>query len=170
MSVRSRTLTSNNHPVTCAIQKGFTLIELVIGIVVILIVVSGLFAALTSMGGSSGDPLPRSQAIALAESYLEEIRLQQYAPLSSCPAVPPPGGRARFTHICHYQGVVDNGARDQFDNAIGGLEDYQVSVAISQTGQLGSIASVDTQLISVTVTSPANETLTLSTYRARELP
>ncbi len=153
-----------------SVQCGFTLIELVIGIVVILIVVSGLFAALSSMATSSGDPLPRTQAIAIAKAYLEEIRLQQYAAVSSCPPVPPPGGRARYTHSCHYQGLVDNGARDQFDHIITGLEGYQVSVGIFQSAQLGGISSADVQRTTVTVTSPANEPVTLSTYRTRELP
>ncbi len=168
MSVNYNQRNINGFPL--AKDQGFTLIELVIGIVVIVIVVSGLFVALTSMSGSSGDPLPRSQAVAIAESYLEEIRLQKYANITSCPVVPAPGGRSRFTYTCHYQGLTDNGARDQFGNAILGLEAYQISVTIAQSSQLGGIVPTDAQSISVRVISPANETLTLSTYRTRELP
>jgi len=151
-------------------QAAFTLVELVIGIVILLIIISGLFAALTTIGASSGDPVPRTQAIAIAETYLEEIRLQQYANLSSCPPVPAPGSRAQYIYTCHYQGLTDNGARDQFGNLITGLEDYQISVTLSQSNQLGGVSSADAQLISVSVSSPANETLTLSSYRTREFP
>lgn len=150
--------------------RGFTLIELVMGIVIVLIIISGLFAALTTIGASSGDPLPRTQAISIAESYLEEIRLQGYASLGSCPAVPAPGTRAQFIKTCHYQGLVDNGARDQFGNLITGLENYQITVTINQSAQLGGIPAADAQLIKVSVISPANETLSISSYRTREFP
>ncbi len=151
-------------------QKGLTLVELVISMVVIGIVVTGIFGALSGMAGSSGDPVPRTQAIAIAEAYLEEVRLQQYETVGSCPAVPPPGGRSRFTHSCHYQGLTDNGARDQFGNAIVGLEDYQISISINQSSALTGIAATDAQLIGIAVTSPANESFTLSTYKTREWP
>jgi len=151
-------------------QKGVTLIELVISMIVIALIVTGIFGALGSMAGSSGDPVPRTQAIAIAEAYLEEVRLQQYATVGSCPAVSPPGGRAQFIYSCQYQGLTDAGARDQFGNAIVGLEDYQISIAISQTTALGGIIAADAQRVEVTVTSPAAETLTLSTYKTRAWP
>ncbi len=151
-------------------QKGVTLIELVISMIVIAVVVTGIFGALGSMAGSSGDPVPRTQAIAIAESYLEEVRLQQYATVGSCPGVSAPGGRAQFIYSCQYHGLTDAGAKDQFGNAIVGLEDYQISIAISQTTALGGIIAADAQRVEVSVTSPAAETFTLSTYKTREWP
>ena len=147
-----------------------TLIELVISLVVFAIIIAGIFGAWAFMEGHSADPVPRAQAIAIAESYLEEIRLKRYAELSACPAVPAPGGRARFTHTCHYNGLVDNGAHDQFGNAIAGLANYQVQVSVVQSADLPGIASADAQRITVQVAAPSGETLSLSTYRTRDWP
>ncbi len=151
-------------------QQGVTLVELVITIIVISLVVLGIFGALGSMAGSSGDPVVRTQAVSIAEAYLEEVRLQQYATVGSCPAVAPPGGRAQFSYTCQYQGLSNSGARDQFDNAITGLENYQISISINQSAALGGIAAADAQRIEISVTSPAAETFTLSTYKTRAWP
>jgi MSHA pilin protein MshD len=147
-----------------------TLVELVISLVVFGIIIAGIFGAWAFMEGHSADPVPRAQAIAIAESYLEEIRLKRYEDLGSCPPVPPPGGRARYTHTCHYQGLVDAGARDQFGNPITGLGAYTVQVAIAQSGDLPGIAAADAQRILVTVDGPNGETISLSTYRTRDWP
>jgi len=150
------------------LQRGVTLVELVISITILLIIVTTVFGALAVMGGHSGDPVPREQAISIAQSYLAEIRLKRYAAIGACPAVPPPGGRARFSFTCHYNGLVDNGARDQFGTAITALASYQISVSIFQVTDLPGIPAVDAQRIEVQVTTPANETVTLSGYRTRE--
>lgn len=149
---------------------GFSLVELVITIVVLAIVLAGVMGAWSYLSSHSADPLPRAQAINVAEGYLEEIRLKRYGALSACPAVPPPGGRSRFTHTCHYQGLVDNGARDQFGNAIPNLADYVVSVNIVQSPDLPGIPASDAQRITVTVDAPNGETIALSAYRAKEWP
>ena len=159
-----------NQPSLLSYQKGVTLVELVISMIVIALVVTGIFGALGSMAGSSGDPVPRTQAIAIGESYLEEIRLQQYATVASCPVVSAPGGRAQFIYSCQYQGLSETGARDQFGNLIVGLESYQISISINQTSALGGIIAADAQRVEVTVTSPAAETFTLSTYKTRAWP
>jgi len=151
-------------------QQGVTLVELVISMVIISIVVVGIFGALGSMAGSSGDPVPRTQAVAIAEAYLEEVRLQQYATVGSCPAVAAPGTRAQYSYSCQYQGLTNSGAQDQFGNVIVGLENYQISINIFQTTALGTITAADAQRIEVRVTSPAAETFTLSTYKTRAWP
>ncbi len=169
MSATIKKLTCSG-PTQANFQIGVTLVELVISMVIIGVVVIGIFGALSGMAGSSGDPVPRTQAIAIAEAYLEEVRLQQYESVASCPVVPVPGGRAQYIYSCHYQGLSDSGARDQFGNVIVGLEDYQVVISVSQTSALGGIIAADAQRLEIRVTSPAAESFTLSTYKTRAWP
>ena len=146
-------------------QEGVTLIELVVSIVVLSIAVVGVLSALGTIGGRSADPMIREQSIAIAQAYLEEISLTQFAPTSACPAVPGLGGRANFSHICHYHGLADTGAVDQNGTAIASLNNYDVSVAVNNSGNLGGLASAVVLRIDVQVTGPTNESFSLSGYR-----
>ena len=147
-------------------SRGLSLIELVVSIVVLAVAAVGIFSALGSLVGRSADPLIREQSIAIAEAYLEEITLAEFSTLAACPAVPGAGGRANFSHICHYQGLTNTGAVDQNGNAIPGLENYTVNVAIAASSALGGLASSEVLRIDVGVTGPTGETLVLNSYRS----
>ena len=59
-------------------QRGFTLIELIIFIVVVAAGLAGILSVMNSVVKSSADPMVRKQAMALADSILEEILLKNY--------------------------------------------------------------------------------------------
>ena len=142
-------------------QAGTTLIELVISIVIVSIAVSAVLMVMSMNVGYSADPMIRYQAVAIAEAYLEEISLKAFAD---------PGGgdgeasRDLYDDVDDYHGLVNVGARNQFDAALPGLGDYTVSVTVTQSA-LPLIAASDNYLINVTVTHAANINFTLSAYR-----
>jgi MSHA pilin protein MshD len=144
-------------------QTGTTLIELVIAIVIISIAASAILMVFTTTVGSSADPMIRHQAVAIAEAYLEEIALRSFADPDG---VDGEASRDLYDDVDDYNGLVDAGARDQFGNAIAGLGDYTVTVAVAASSALPSIASTDLFLISVTITHTANIDFTVSAYRA----
>ena len=59
-------------------QRGVTLIELILFIVIISVAVVGLLQALSLNTGSSADPLRRKQALMIAEGLLEEVQLAKF--------------------------------------------------------------------------------------------
>jgi MSHA pilin protein MshD len=144
-------------------QSGTTLIELVIAIVIISIAASTILMVFTTTVGSSADPMIRHQAVAIAEAYLEEIALRSFADPDG---VDGEASRDLYDDVDDYNGLVDAGARDQFNAALTGLEDYTVTVAVTASSALPSIASTDLFLISVTITHAANIDFTISAYRA----
>ncbi len=144
-------------------QAGTTLIELVISIVIVSIAVSAVLMAITMTVGSSADPMVRHQAIAIAEAYLEEIALKAF---DDPDGVDGEANRTLYDDVNDYNGLVDVGARDQFNAALAGLDDYTVTVAVTASSALPSIASTDLFLISVTITHAANIDFTVSAYRA----
>ena len=144
-------------------QSGSTLIELVIAIVIISIAASAILMALSTSVTYSADPMIRHQAVAIAEAYLEEIALKSFADPDG---VDGEATRDLYDDVDDYNGLVDNGARNQFDAAIADLADYTVSVAVTASAGLPPIASTDVYLISVTITHAANINFTASTYRA----
>ena len=152
--------------VVSANSRGVTLIELVISIVVLSVVAVGVFSAIGVLVGRSADPMIRHQSIAIAEAYIEEIQSMEFALPGACPAVPGGGGRADFNAICHYDGLVDNGAVDLNGNPIGNLSDYTVVVTITGSSGLGGLAAANAARIDVAVTGPTNEPVLMTAYRS----
>ena len=95
-------------------ESGATLIELVISIVVISIAVSAVLGLLSSSAAHSADSMVLSQAVSIAEAYLEEVSLKPFADPDS---VDGEANRVDFDDVDDYDGLVDVGARDQFGNA-----------------------------------------------------
>lgn len=147
-------------------QRGMTLIELVIAIVIIGIASAALYTAMASITGRSADPMLRQQSLTIAESYLEEIELQAFldpATASQCPAAP--ASRTSFDNVCDYHGLLDNGAVNASGTSIAALAAYRVSVSVTPQAWNG-LASSAVLYIEVTVRDPAGQDMVLGGYRA----
>ena len=59
-------------------QRGVTLIELILFIVIVSVALAGVLQALQLTTGASADPLRRKQALMIAEGLLEEVQLARY--------------------------------------------------------------------------------------------
>ncbi len=150
---------------TALIKKnnGLTLIELIVAMVVISIALSGVLLLINYATRHSADPLLQRQALAIAESYLEEILLKDVAD----PDGVIEGSRAQFDNIGDYNNLDDHGAKDPLGNSIAGLEQYRVQVVVSSlpAGLGPADNEVDALQIKVTVTDPAGESFFLTGYR-----
>ena len=144
-------------------QSGTTLIELIIAIVIIAIAASAILMGMSTTITRSADPMIRHQAVAIAEAYLEEIALKSFDDPDGTDGE---ASRDLYDDVDDYDGLVDNGARNQFDAALPNLNEYTVSVDVTSSNALPGIPSTDLFLISVTVTHPVNVDFTISGYRA----
>ena len=140
-------------------QRGATLVELVVSIVVISVGLAGALIVMDHTARASADPMNQYQAIAIAEAYLEEALLQEFVDPDGL------GGetRATFDDINDYN-FTDVGARDQNDQAIAGLEQYTVTIAVTAEAFNG-IAAANSRRVQVTVTPPFGSTVVMSAYR-----
>ena len=152
-------------------QRGVTLIELIMAILIIGIAAGALFAAVGSIIGRSANPMLQAQALEIAESHLEEI-LTRPLPAgfnaTGCPALGAAPDRPNYADVCEYtrlNGTIGN-VLDAFGHAIPGLSEYGVRVAVSAEA-LGGVPSDDCARITVEVTDPAGSTLQLIGYRSR---
>ncbi len=144
------------HRDTLNRQRGFTLVELVITIVVLGIAVGGVMMAYTTIIARSADPVLRVQAAAVAESYLEEITLR---PVTDRDGVEGET-RANYDDVDDYNGL-NEAPTDQFGNPVPGLSAYSVQVTVAGSTLNGPAA----QQIVVTVTQPDGVSLSLTGYR-----
>ncbi len=60
-------------------MRGFTLLELVVTLIILAIAVGAIAGLIAQIGGSSASPVLQTQALYLAEGYLEEASLRSYS-------------------------------------------------------------------------------------------
>lgn len=146
-------------------QRGMTLVELVIAIVIVGIAAAALYSAMASITSRSADPMLRQQSLAIAEAYLEEILAEDFLdPTSQTQCPPRPAARADYDNVCDYAGLDDSGARGADGNLVPGLQDYQVSVAVTPQA-FDSLSAAAALQVVVTVEAPDSQTLTLAGWR-----
>lgn len=151
--------------------RGFTLIELIIFIVVVGAGLAGILSVTTTSIKASADPLVRKQALAIAESLLEEILLKEFKD-------PNTGGtngtggictagagtnRSLWTNVCEYNNYSSTGITDVQGGAIASLNAYKILPAVTVADI--SIGSVTLKKVVVQVTDTQNNVIGLTGYR-----
>lgn len=146
-------------------NQGFTLLEILVTIVVLAIAATTIMGVFISTTSQSASPVIQQQAIAIAEAYMEEIRLQQFAD----PTDPETGGaeegsRANYDDIQDYNGTVNGAVSDQNGVAIPELSGYSITVSVTGTAFSG-ISSANAMLIDIAVDHAAIDPIQLSSFR-----
>ena len=155
-----------NLPARQSAQRGMTLVELVITIVILGIAAAAMFSAMAAITGRSADPMLRQQSLAIAEAYMEEISLQAFPASTACAASSNGAGRGGFDDVCDYNGLFYSSQAFAPRSAasttpLPGLSAYEVNVAVVPAALNG----VDALRITVTVTDPSGQPLVLDGYR-----
>jgi len=143
-------------------QRGFTLVELIIFIVVVGAGLAGILAVSNQVVRTSADPMLTKQSVALAESLMEEILQKDFAN--------PVGGysgtnRALFDDVADYNGYATTaGMVDAQGVAIAGLGGYNASPAVAVLA-MTSWNGIPALRITVSITGPGG-TVSLVGYRS----
>lgn len=169
------------------------MIELLVFIAIVAVALTALLRVFVQATASSADPQLRRQALAIAESLLEEVQRMPFTfcdsedaavETASSPAgcagaaeaIGPEGGETRlgtppFDHVNDYHGFVMDGVTDLSGTVVPALAGYRatVSVAAATLHTLGA-ASGDALRITVRVTGPGGVDLSLDGYRSRHSP
>lgn len=119
----------------------------------------GILSVVNLSAQHSADPVVRQQAIAIAESYLEEILL---LPVDDPDGINEGNNRSLFDNVADYDNLNDAGTTDQNNNAITGLENYTVTVTVNNNV---AISGVNMEEVIVTVTRGITA-ISLTGYRA----
>ena len=150
-------------------QRGVSLIELIMFIVIVSSAMVGILSVMNVVARNNADPVIHKQALAIAESMLEEIELQNFSKPTGGYAGPfTPVNRYQFDTITDYNGYTKTGivAPDQAMTAIPGLAGYSVSVSVPATlVAWNGIPAGSWAMITVTVTPPAGDKITSVGYR-----
>ena len=130
-------------------QRGVSLVELILFIVIVGVAVIGVVGALGLGTRSSADPMVQKQALAIAEAFMEEVQLQPFtycdpddpnAPTATSaadctggagsvndegrlPLGPEPGESRIAGSAAPFDNVSDYNGYDSADPAVGGIRD-----------------------------------------------
>jgi MSHA pilin protein MshD len=152
-------------------QRGISLIELIIFIVIISVALTGILLVMNQVTRHSADPLIHKQAIAVAESLLEEIELQDFVSASGATVTVTQANRASDYHIVRDYNTFGSttGIFPVSGVApIAGLENYDFSVAVTDvalTSPIATVAAGSAVRITVTVTDPQGSAIAIDGYR-----
>lgn len=169
-------------------QRGLTLVELIVFIVIVGVALAGVLTVLNHATRHSADPLIRKQALTIAEALLEEVMLQPFTWCDpddprAATAISNAVGVTGCTATATVEGIGAEGAeaRGNFDNVsdydglvtplnIGGtgLAQFNATVAVAPQA-LNGIAATESLLVTVTVAA-GNENIQLQGYRTRHSP
>lgn len=147
-------------------QRGFTLIELIVFIVVVGAAMAGILSVSNTTVKSSADPMMRKQSLAIAQSLLEEILLKEYAKPGGSAVVGYASGGARNLYDCvsDYNGYLTSGGIvDSTGTAVSGLTAYNISPAVAVTGPT-TWSGVQVYKVVVSVNGPQG-VVSLTGYR-----
>jgi MSHA pilin protein MshD len=133
-----------------------TLIELIIAMVVIGICIVAALSMMSSLAMRSASAMTRTQAAAIAASYLDEILGKRFV------ADGREASRAQYDDILDYDDLDELGPRNASGALIAGLNGYRVRVDVNDQMWPNNVAA---RRIEVTVTDPTNVPVLLVGYR-----
>ncbi len=172
-------------------ERGLSLIELLVFIVVVGIAVTGVVSVFSLNARSSADPMVRKQALAIAESLLEEVLAKPYtycdpddaqADTATSSSIGPTGCATTpegmgaegvedryatpYDNVNDYDGFsMMAGIRDLNDVVVTGLDAYTATVQVRPVADFNGIVPVvagDNETLLVTVTVTAPGNLGVS--------
>ena len=145
-------------------QRGSTLIELVVAIVIITMAAGTIVGLIAMMSRSSAETMTQSQSANIANAYLSEILSQPFGPVI--------GGanRAAYNDVTDYNGLADAAPLDRFGNPIPNSAGYRVDVFVANAA-LGtggnSIPAGNSRRIQVRVTDPMGDVVWLTGFKTQ---
>lgn len=179
-------------------QRGITLVELIVGMVIVSVAITGMALAMQASVRNSADPMLSKQKLAIAESLMEEVTRQPFtycdpdnaiALSATSTADCAPGAAAAetrggavspFDNVADYNNLTLATITDATNSAItitdasgtsvAALPGYSATISVVPTDVGNGIPLTEALRINVTVTAPDGSTLTLTSYRLRHSP
>jgi len=158
------------------VQRGATLVELVMTIVIISVAIAGVVGAFALISGRSADPLNQTRAVELAQLYMDEIITKKYDDST------PQGGFPKYTGGCNigpdssevrgsfddvddYHNTTDSPPRT-VDGPVNGYDGFTVAVEVACAGGEVDLPGPEAKRIDLLITAPGGQSFSFSAYRA----
>lgn len=132
------------------LQRGMTLVELIVAIVIIAVGLAGMLSVFNNTVKNSADPMIRKQLLALAEGMMDEVML---LPFEADPATNWSGSatcanRDQFDEVDDFSGYTNQDVCDYGGTPI--LPGYKLSVEVDDSQPLDGVPATAARRITVT--------------------
>lgn len=144
-------------------QRGFTMVEMIIAMVIISAALAGVLAVLSRTAVFSASPMATKQMAAIADGMLEEVLQKPFK--ADGPTAAIGCDRSAFNEVSDYSNYKDKPVCDI--SGTPGPAGYTVSVSVTNAGGAmltGGIPATDTYLVTVTVKN-GSDSHTVSGWR-----
>jgi len=165
-------------------QRGFSLIEMIVVIVVLGIGLTGVTLVINETVKQSPRPLVQTRAMELAQTYLDEILAKRFDETSGQGGLPRCDSTDNAAQVCsNTMGNEEGNSRLLFDDVddynnlnnsppitasgttLSNYDSYRVQIAVTYAGGDLGLANRGAKRITVTVTTPLGTTIPVSAYR-----
>ena len=172
-------------------QRGITLIELIVFIVIVSVGLAGILSVLNLTTRHSADPMIRKQMLAIAEGLMDEVAAQPFtwcdpddpaaatamnvAACATPEAIGTEGGETRGGAVTPFDNVNDYNGLAGITTGITGTAmppGYSAAIAVAQDalGPGGAVVPAAAALRMTVTVSFGNENLVVEGYRTRYAP
>ena len=180
-------------------QRGISLVELIMFIMIVSVALAGILLVMNTVTRGSADPIVHKQALAIAESMLEEVELMPFtfcdpddanagtalAAAGACAVaaneesavIGPENDVSRydlnfpFDNVSDYHGFgMAAGSIMDITNSNTGLSGYTLAPIVVAPVVLPGVAANDALLVTVTVTGPDGLPVAVDGIRTRYSP
>jgi MSHA pilin protein MshD len=169
-------------------QRGVTLVELIVAVVIISVALAGVLAAFNASVRGSADPMVSKQMTSIAEALMEEVQQAAFtfcdpndaaaetaSSVADCTTPEVMGAEAGdtrpFDNVSDYHGLSLATITDEAGVAVPSLAGYSATISVAPVSLFWvAAASGDLLQVTVRVTAPNGQTFTLDGYRARYAP
>ncbi len=160
-----------------SLQRGATLVELVMTIVIISIAIAGVVGAFSLIAGRSADPLNQTRAVALSQLYFDEILSRKYDHDTPDGGVPRETGcsigreagesdREDFNDVDDYDGLDESPPLDADGDPLdSAYQNFRVQVSVACSGGEVGLPGDDAKRIGLTITDPSGNDYAFTGYR-----
>jgi MSHA pilin protein MshD len=165
-------------------QKGFSLVEMIVVIVVLAIALTGVSLAINETVKQSPKPLVQTRAMELAQTYLDEILAKRFDEVSGQGGIPRCDSTDNAAVVCsNTMGNEEGGNRLLFDDVddyhnlsnqppvtasgttLNNYSSYLVQVNVAYAGADLGLPTRAAKRITVTVTTPLGNSIPVTAYR-----
>lgn len=151
-----------NH-INMTSQKGTTLIELIILMIVLAVGLTGVLTVIMTVTNSKQEPLAQFQAIQTASTVIEVLLSKQYQSATDCAD----SNKNKKEFLCEYQGIEKQKLKEVFPEIaaqMGNTIPFDVSVDLTAFNE--EKLTRDVLAINVTISNPQMGDIRLSALKA----
>ncbi len=141
-------------------QRGLTLVELIMFIVIVGAGVVGILAVMNQVVRSSADPMIAKQAVAFADAVLEEVLAKAYADPDGVPNKE--ANRSLWDDVTDYDGETIQGTALLTGAGTALLTGYSAVVAVADV----TVSGTAMRRVTVNATAPGGGSYAVGGYRA----